>query len=402
LLKITTGKMKGSILLQASTPILTEIKGNPQEIVSSQQYETLLDAVLGISDTYAAVIIPWVGIMIAFRLGFNYIGFLTDGSRELDFKTPILHLGIIFFLMNYSPIMRNIDGTVNSIILQVNMYNFVPDSQKDSDTAASVPLFGAVAGGLEGGFKKAMATLTSGMSKQKAAQIAEAQAKSQTAETLGGFLGAQIEEFVASIPDFTTMIDATGAFFTGGIISSMFAFIRPILWVLRQLIELASFIIPMVLLPLGVLAALFTAVPGIADKSLKKWFTSWLGIKMWMVTVTVQDFILYGFVESWVNLPAEDFGADFGGMIWGTAACLFFIGLYMAIPLLTSYYIYYEGASLLSKGLAGISTIASALVSLKTGGMGGGLAAGTLGKLGGSGGGSGPSPSEGNRLGPQK
>jgi hypothetical protein len=50
------------------------------------------------------------------------------------------------------------------------------------------------------------------------------------------------------------------------------------------------------------------------------------------------------------------------------AAQLFFIGLYMAIPLLTSYYIYYEGASLLSKGLAGVSTIASLVSSAVPGG----------------------------------
>jgi hypothetical protein len=279
------------LLNAASDGLKLDIIGNPQTLIASNQYESLLESMLSLSSYFSSVIIPWVAIMIGLRVGTNLISFLISSERELDFKTPILHLGIVFFLMNYSPIMRQADNMVNLLSNQLNFYNAISDNDKIFGAMkAAFPILGSA----EGGIKKAMTTLTTGMN--------DTQAKVAAASDVSGW--ERVWEEVKIVGSATAdLFNSAVGLVTGGIIGYIGSLLSPMLWILRQLVELASFVIPMLLLPFGVLAALFTAVPGIADKSLKKWFTTWLGIKMWFVTVSVLDFVVMAFTDSFINIP---------------------------------------------------------------------------------------------------
>lgn len=146
-----------------------------------------------------------------------------------------------------------------------------------------------------------------------------------------------------------------------------------LLFIARILIECLSLLLTSVLLILGPLAVAFNLMPaGINEGVLRQWFTAWLSIKCWGITLVVIEFInikiMAQGVTNFTTSEALTLGQAASGPPLTTVLNLSILILVFMVPWLTSLYTKGTGGQFLSTAIAAGTTVVSMGSAAATGG----------------------------------
>lgn len=297
-----------------------------------------------VTDFLGLYLLPIAFAMLVLRIGFNVIeSFIGDDNGKLDMKDIIQAIILVIFLANFNAVMTPVRLFVNATT--------------DGIAQAGDNLF-YEGDKLETSFDKKYAEMSG--------------AKSNDELTAGEFL----TKYYMKMVNFSFM-------------QTLFDWIIQFgLWMVRIFTEFAVFIISNLLFTMGPLAILVTIIPGIGNKMLKTWFTAWLSVKCWLITLVLLDIFYAVTVEAMFNndmnganaVAISSVGAEFRGTAVMIIVGVLFIALYLATPYLTGFFIDSKATTgFMSKLMSGASMVASAGTAAATGMMTGGVGAMTGG-----------------------
>lgn len=401
IIQLLAGKASSGLLMVSGQ--YEGMNAVPSSTFGSQAYQTMLNSALSIGQWIADTILPYLVVVIAFRFAFSIIsGFLTGNSPDLGVGKTLQYLALILIAMFYIEIFTLADNVVSGLVKKLDISNAMTSPEYRSSALSSLEFrdrdklsnqASNALSGYEGRVKRAMADIaTNGKARDV---VDNEQRKTEEGinqpKSLSAFQKFQIGLASAGGIDAGAAISSAAMDFVAapsiasfGLAGMLEYVAGEVLTLVRMVVEWISIVLSMVLLPFGAIACLTTAIPGIADNSLKDWFTTWIGIKFWIVTVAVIDFMMVVFNDNFKG-NAE---MGFGDGLTLVGLNIIFIAMYIIVPLITSYYIKYKGGAMLS-AVVGATTMAikstmSAATNVATGGKS--LAAKYAGGGGGGGG----------------
>lgn len=269
----------------------------------------------------AKVIIP---IFILIELGIAIINYMAGGDSFPDFRKFYRHFLIWVGLLFYMPFMSMMNTTIDVVITYADELANEPIEKVLTDYKY------AGAGGLD--------KLTG-----STAENPSPEQKQEQTETVDSFWG-MITSLYSSVT-FNIMNLASEAISDG------------ITLVIRFIIEVLGYLLSSILIILGPLAFAFNTAPWFGEGTLMRWFTAWLGIKCWNLTMSVLDLALERI--STLGLVPNGNALDIASQgMWTVAINLSIVICYIMVPYLTNLYINSSGGGMMATAVRGGSMVA--------------------------------------------
>jgi hypothetical protein len=323
----------------------------------------------GVVQKIALLVIP-IGIMA--QVGVSILSHLTGRENQWNLSKVLGSIVIFFFVVSFQPIIKSIDGTIDSI------EGFLRSSGQMT---------------VDKSFEKALDLRYNDQKTYNDAKKSIERGDSTGLQKLSDLKdkeeGFGVKQFVSKLPEMAGFFTISIPHLLLNMVSDgVTGLIRVILFYM-QIFLLSAVII------IGPLAAMMTTIPIIGDNILKHWFKTFLNFKCWGITCAVLDILMDSYLE--VGLISN---SPFGGITdaatshfgAATVANICFIILFIMVPKITSWYIggfSDSGASAMIGAATTIATVASGGAALggavATGGMKGG--ASMIGAMMGGGGG---------------
>lgn len=286
-------------------------------------------------------------LFILVEIGIAIASFFTgNGESFPNFQRALSYIVLFFFLSAYRPVMETFDGIINTIEAYLR-------EQGDTDYASlAADLIVLKHVEMAPTFKKAEEGSSTLQDLQNGINTSWEQVKATYRDTLKFFSISLPALFFASIADGLTAV-------------------------IRYVVEILSVLLTGVLLILGPFAAMFQTAPWIGEGILKNWFSTWLSVKCWTITMAVIDMMMHKFLILFkAQSPeiTEYFSAEFmTSGVWIQVVNLSFICLFILTPLITSYYVKGGGGAFFTKVIGAATTLVHAAGAAAT--MGGSAAA---------------------------
>lgn len=279
-------------------------------------------------------------LFILVEIGLTILRFFNGtGESFPNFQKPLSYIVLFFFLLSYVPVMRTFDSLINVIEGYIRQQGDTDYSQLSSDLILLKNIQNAPV------LKKAA---------DDAGALEEAWTGMQNSwEQMKASFQSTIEFFTFSVPALLFASIADGI--TG---------------IIRYLVELLSVLLTGVLIIVGPLAAMFQTAPYIGEGILKNWFSTWLSIKCWTITMSISDMMMHKFLILFTNQDrgiSEFFMEDLGGTaLWLQVINLSFILLFIMTPMITNYYVKGGGGAFMSKMIGAATTVVHAATGVAT------------------------------------
>lgn len=299
---------------------------------------------------------------------FGYAIILYFNNRgDLDLRKFFGRLMLWFCMFQYSGFMFMIEGTVDAMIDTIKVHvaeeKGVPlpmDAAKALNGVSPEVYRYAIEIGtgkmnvasLENLLKSGKITqaehdMVLELSKPGASTNNQSQAESSQNQSNWFDIGEKIATAFANIPQL--IISAVNA---------------GIIWAAGLILEIISSLICGVLLIFGPLALTFNMLPfGISDGVAKNWFSTWLSVKCWVLTLAVINQINNGIldktIDNFVSVNAKSFIETTTSMSMTGIYSSCIVILILMVPFLTGLYIKGVGGQFMSLATTAATTVAS-------------------------------------------
>jgi hypothetical protein len=266
-----------------------------------------------------------------------------EGNYFPDFSKFYSFILLWVCLVFYTPIMRTFDKAVTAIIHYVDDLTVSGLSQNyyqdDGGGGIGLALFKMKYAALEGGIGKEMEVI------EKEQQVKPGDAS--VLNNLTSFL-TNMTAGAGSVAVMFTEFIADGA-----------------TWIIRYLIEILSFLLVSVLIVIGPLAVAFNTAPFFGPGTLVKWFTAWLGVKCWLLTMSCLD-LMIEIISNSAIMDMFSQPSPISTMMKTSSLNYAMIIAYLMVPWLTNKYINNDGGGMMGTAMRGASSIKSAASAVST------------------------------------
>lgn len=127
-------------------------------------------------------------------------------------------------------------------------------------------------------------------------------------------------------------------------------FVDGLTLVIRLLLEAMAYLLTQVLIIIGPLAIAFEVLPGVGRGALMRWFTYWLGVKCWLLTMSILDLAIEKVGDALFNATNAE------AALWGQPTLIIqstMVIAYIMVPFLTKLYISNDSGGLNSTAIRG-------------------------------------------------
>lgn len=282
----------------------------------------------------ALLIMP---LFMLIESGSAIIRYLTgkEGNFFPDFTKFYSYILLWVCLVFYTPIMRTFNISIDAIVSYADGINPVEIMREGEDGKGGIALalFNSKYAALEGGVGKQMEVIKNDQ------QVNPGNSGGLDPivnywDQLKSASGIWVSYFTEFIADGAT-------------------------WIVRLIIERLSYLLVSILIIIGPLAVAFNAAPFFGPGTLVKWFTAWLGIKCWLITMSCLDLMIElvtaanqvkfitgkGVVEDYFLVLAVNYSL---------------VIAYLMVPWITNKYINSDGGGMMGTAMRGGQTLANA------------------------------------------
>lgn len=317
----------------------------------------LMTAAWSVAGTCQIIAIYGIALFMILEFGNHLIGFYM-GRNQLDLRRPFFLVAMVFLVGAYRPVATIVMELTESISIAVSE--------------------------AQGGTAKNFYDALSSTNKLKMAEyiVSDDGERFTHRETGKVYTKDQIDKMVEE-NEFSFKDLFTGAVNLTDLFLGMLA--DGITSIVRFVLEILVLVMVAILISVGPLAMMFTCAPWFGDGILRKWFTEFLALCCWPITMSVIDLMIDQYSKPSAGagdvFPISGLAAVYGNWWVSLGINIVFILCYILVPKITSYYIGSGGGSLLSGGIqAGATALAvGAMATGKMPGVGGGGSGGSAG-----------------------
>lgn len=302
-------------------------------VVTAEAVEATLDVAL--------LLIP-AFILIEFGVStVRYLG--GNGDGWIDYKKAFLHVMVWCLCAQYMPIMTLVEGSVDAVqgMIEANI---------SSDPALTVKAIESPeAYRIESGSQKAAEPSADPNAPKDPSDAEAVDWKGVAMKTLNYVVAPEL------------IVKNT----VNALVTSVFGIIASIV---RSVVLGLSTLLGNILLVFGPLAIAFNMMPYAGEGVFKNWFTTWLSVKFWVLTISVLDFFFWKTIDVFINRAMHpvkpEFLQEVTNSTWADSLVgALYVILYIMVPYLTGLYVRGGGGQFLSLMVGAGAMIAKAGVN---------------------------------------